>query len=46
MIDDLDSHGDDEFVARLTAHDDALRAQRSTDLAEETASLPAGRGGR
>ncbi len=41
MSDDPAGPLDNEYVARLTSHDDALAACRPTNLAEETANLPA-----
>ncbi len=40
MSDDPAGPLDDEYVARLTSHDDALADCRPTNLAEEMASLP------
>jgi WD40 repeat protein len=39
MSDLPDGSVEDEFIARLTAHDDALQARRPTNLAEDTATL-------
>ncbi len=39
MSDLPDGSVEDEYIARLTAHDDALQARRPTNLAEDTATL-------